>query len=196
MLRLGLTGGIGSGKSTVARLLMHHGATVVDADAISRAATSPGGSAMEAIAQIFGPDFVEADGALNRPRMREHVFANPKARLTLEAITHPLVGDEIRRQTMACRTSCLVFDVPLLVESAHWRHQLDRVLVIDCDESVQLRRVMDRNGWDAETVKAVVQAQSSRARRLAGADIVLFNNSDKMEQLQQLVAQLAQRLGL
>lgn len=196
MLRLGLTGGIGSGKSTVARLLQAHGAAVIDADAISRAATQRGGSALAAIAQTFGPSFVDADGALDRQRMREHVFANPQARQALEAIIHPLVGAEIRRQTLAAQTPCLVFDVPLLVESLHWRHQLDLVVVVDCLESTQLRRVQERSAWDEATTLAVIRSQSPRLRRLAAADAVVFNEGYNMEQLQGVVAQLARHLGL
>jgi dephospho-CoA kinase len=196
MLRLGLTGGIGSGKSTVARLLQQHGAAVIDADAISRATTQSGGSAMAAIAQTFGPAFVGADGALDRQRMREHVFAHPEARQALEAIIHPLVGAEVRRQTLAAQASCLVFDVPLLVESAHWRHQLDRVVVVDCEEATQLRRVSERNGWDEATMLSVIRSQSPRLRRLCAADTVVFNDGNNMEQLQRVIAQLARRLGL
>jgi len=196
MLRLGLTGGIGSGKSTVARMLQAHGAAVIDADAISRATTQSGGAAMAPIEQAFGPAFVGADGALDRQRMREHVFARPEARQQLEAIIHPLVGAEIRLQAQTCRAACLVFDVPLLVESGHWRHQLDRVLVVDCLVSTQLRRVMQRSGWDTATTEAVIQNQSPRERRLGAADCVLFNEGDNLAQLQQLVAQLAGRLGL
>jgi dephospho-CoA kinase len=196
MLRLGLTGGIGSGKSTVARLLQGRGAAVIDADAISRASTQSGGAAMGAIAQAFGPAFVGADGALDRQRMREHVFAHPEARQALETIIHPLVGAEIRRQTLACKETCLVFDIPLLVESPHWRHQLDRVVVVDCPETTQLRRVSERNGWDKSSTLAVIRQQSSRQRRLAAADVVLFNDGNNLEQLQSIVDQLARRLGL
>lgn len=196
MLRLGLTGGIGSGKSTVARLLQTHGAAVIDADAISRSTTQGGGAAMPAIAQVFGLAFVGPDGALDRPRMREHVFSHPQDRHKLEAIIHPLVKAEIQRQVITSSGACLVFDVPLLVESPHWRHQLDRVLVVDCLESTQLLRVTERNGWDEATTQAVIRSQSPRFRRLAAADIVLFNDGNKMEQLQSTVAQLARCLGL
>ena len=196
ILRLGLTGGIGSGKSSVARLLQQRGAAVIDADAISRACTQSGGSAMAAIARTFGPGFLTTDGALDRQRMRDRVFTQPEARQTLEAIVHPLVGAEIRRQAAASRASCLVFDVPLLVESPHWRHQLDQVLVVDCSPTTQIRRVVERSGWDSATIEAVMQSQSPRQRRLAAADLVLFNDGDKIEHLQQLVAQLADRLGL
>jgi len=195
-LRLGLTGGIGSGKSTVANLLRQHGAFVIDADAISRACTLAGGRAMPAIASTFGPDFVDAEGALNRQRMRDHVFAQPEARRALEAIIHPLVGAEITRLAKAAPARCLVFDVPLLVESAHWRPQLDRVLVVDCSVETQRHRVKQRNTWDEATIDAVIQSQSLRTQRLAAADVVIFNDSDTMEPLQRLVAELAQRFGL
>jgi dephospho-CoA kinase len=139
---------------------------------------------------------VDADGALDRQRMREHVFAHPESRQALESIIHPLVGAEVRRQALAARTPCLVFDVPLLVESRHWRHQLDRVVVVDCLESTQLRRVRERSGWDEATTLAVIRNQSPRQRRIAAADIVLFNDGNNMEQLQGVVAQLARHLGL
>lgn len=195
-LRLGLTGGIGSGKSTVAALLEQRGAFVIDADAISRACTLSGGSAMPTIASTFGQDFVNADGALDRQRMRDHVFARPDARRTLEAIIHPLVGAEVRRLAASSNARCLVFDVPLLVESPHWRHQLDRVVVVDCSHTTQIRRVSQRNAWDAHTIEAVIRTQSPRVQRLAAADAVLFNDTDKIEHLQRLVSGLAQRFGL
>lgn len=195
-MRLGLTGGIGSGKSTVGALLRQCGAALVDADAISRSTTQAGGTAMPAIAARFGPEFVTAERALDRTRMRDHVFQHPEDRSALEAIIHPLVGAEIRRQVHAATSRCVVFDVPLLVESAHWRHQLDRVMVVDCTAETQLRRVGARNAWDRATIESVIAAQASRTRRLASADWVLFNDSDKLEHLQQLVKQLAVRLGL
>jgi dephospho-CoA kinase len=128
--------------------------------------------------------------------MREHVFAQPQARLALEAIVHPLVGAEIRRQAHASTARCLVFDVPLLVESGHWRHQLDGVVVVDCTEQTQARRVAARNGWDEATTQAVIRAQSPRQSRLAAADWVLFNDGDKLEHLQRQVRALADGLGL
>lgn len=196
ILRLGLTGGIGSGKSTVARLLQERGATVIDADAISRACTLEGGAAIPAIAQTFGQEFIAPDGALDRPRMRDHVFAHPEARQALEAIVHPLVRAEIRQQAAASRSPCLVFDVPLLVESPEWRHQLDRVLVVDCSEETQIRRVTERNGWDHSTIEAVLRSQSPRARRLVAADTVIFNDGYQIEPLQRLVGLLADEFGL
>ncbi|MGQ3114428.1 MAG: dephospho-CoA kinase [Hydrogenophaga sp.] len=195
-LRLGLTGGIGSGKSTLARLLQARGAGVIDADAISRRSTEAGGAAMPAIAHTFGPAFLAPDGALDRQRMRDHVFAHPEARHTLEHIIHPLVGAEIQRQAQASASACLVFDVPLLVESPRWRPQLDRVLVVDCSPTTQIRRVNARSGWDATTTEAVMRNQSPRALRLAAADLVVFNDADDLALLERAAEALAKRFGL
>lgn len=195
-LRLGLTGGIGSGKSTVARLLHARGATVIDADAIARACTQTGGQAMDAVASVFGADFVTADGSLDRQRMRDHVFAHPQARAQLEAIVHPLVGQEIARQAAASKARCTVFDVPLLVESPRWRPQLDWVLVVDCSRETQIRRVLDRNGWERTTIEAMVDSQSPREYRLAAADTVIFNDVNGIEYLQHEVHRWADRFGL
>lgn len=195
-LRLGLTGGIGSGKSTLARLLQACGADVIDADAIARSCTEAGGAAMPAITQMFGPNFLAADGALDRQRMRDHVFAQPEARQTLEHIVHPLVGAEIRRQALTSLAACLVFDVPLLVESPRWRPQLDRVLVVDCSPATQIRRVQARSGWDASTTEAVMRNQSPRALRLAAADLVVFNDTDDLVTLERAAKALADRFGL
>lgn len=194
--RLGITGGIGSGKSTLARLLKAHGADLIDADAISRESTAAAGSAIPAITQAFGPDFVSPDGALDRQRMREHVFAHPEARQVLEHIVHPLVSAEIRRQAAECSSSCIVFDVPLLVESPHWRPQLDRVLVVDCSPATQIRRVQHRSGWSVETIEAVMRSQSSRLQRLKAADAVVHNDTDDMASLQASADVLARRFGL
>lgn len=194
--RLGLTGGIGSGKSTLARLLQARGADVVDADAISRATTAAGGAAMPAIANAFGADFLMHDGALDRQRMREQVFAQPEARHTLEHIVHPLVAAEVQRQVHASQAPCLVFDVPLLVESPRWRPQLDRVLVVDCSAATQVRRVQARNGWDTAAIDAVMRSQSPRGPRLAAADVVVFNDIDELAPLEQAAEVLAKRFGL
>jgi dephospho-CoA kinase len=195
-VQLGLTGGIGSGKSTLARQLQARGADVIDADAISRRTTEAGGLAMSAIERTFGPSFLTASGALDRTRMREHVFANPDARQTLERIVHPLVGDEIQRQTHASTSPCIVFDVPLLVESPRWRPQLDRVLVVDCSPATQVRRVNSRSGWDASTTEAVMRNQSPRVLRLAAADLVVFNDVDDLTPLERAAEALAKRFGL
>ena len=195
-LRLGLTGGIGSGKSTLARLLQDMGANLIDADAISRACTDSGGSAISTIALTFGKEFITAEGSLDRQRMRDHVFAQPEARKVLERIVHPLVGDEIRRQTTQATSRLVVFDIPLLVESPHWRAQLDRVLVVDCLPATQVRRVVQRSGWDLPTIEAVMRSQSTREKRLAAADFVVFNDADSIDKLQHLAQGLANRFGL
>jgi len=167
-LRIGLTGGIGSGKSTVSQMLQARGAAVIDADAIARHLTAAHGAAMPAIAHTFGPEFVTAEGALNRDRMRDHVFSQPHAKQTLEAIIHPLVAQETQRQAndaIAQGHRTLVFDVPLLVEAgARWRAQVDRVLVVDCLEETQIQRVMARNGLSHEAIEKIVAAQASRTQ--------------------------------
>jgi len=175
-LRIGLTGGIGSGKSTVAALLAGCGALVVDTDAISRALTAPGGAALPALARAFGPDIVAADGALDRARMRELAFGDPTARLRLEKILHPMIALESARQAAAGGALPLVFDVPLLTESKHWRARVDRVLVVDCPEATQVERVRRRSGWSEEAVRSVIALQASRAARRAIADAVIFND--------------------
>lgn len=199
MLRLGLTGGIGSGKSTVAGLLAALGAAVVDADAISRQLTAPGGSALPEIARQFGPEFITPAGALDRDRMRALAYADPAARGRLEAIIHPLVGREVQAQTMAAQQSgrrCAVFDIPLLVESGRWRQQLDRVLVVDCSTGLQCERVMARSQLPRASVEAIIAAQATRGQRLAAADLVIFNEGLSLAQLADEVAQLAASFGL
>ncbi len=190
-LRIGLTGGIGSGKSTVGQMLQERGAAVIDADAIARSVTAAHGTAMPAIAQAFGPDFITPDGALDRERMRAHVFSHPKAKQALEAIIHPLVAQETQRQAQQAIANghhTLVFDVPLLVESgARWRAQVDRVLVVDCSEETQIQRVMARNSWKREAVQAVVTAQASRTQKLAAADWVIDNEGISLEALRKRV---------
>ena len=186
VLKIGLTGGIGSGKSTVAGMLRERGAALIDADAISRASTAPGGAAMAAIAAQFGPEFITPEGALNRERMRERVFQDPQARQQLEAIIHPLVAQETARQAQAAIDAghrCLVFDVPLLAESAHWRGRVDRVLVVDCSAQTQISRVMARSGLKAEEVERIIAAQTSREKRLAIADWVILNDGLSLDEL-------------
>lgn len=199
LLRLGLTGGIGSGKSTVAAMLVGRGAALVDADAISRATTAEGGSAIDALAQSFGQAFITAAGALDRDRMRELVYLDAGAKKRLEAIVHPLVGQEIARQTQAFVTAgkfCIVFDIPLLVESTRWRQNLDAVLVIDCLPETQIQRVMARSGLARGSVKKIMAAQAKRSQRLRAADIVIFNDGLSLDQLQAEVAIVARQLGL
>lgn len=173
--RIGLTGGIGSGKSTVARELVALGAVLVDTDAIARALTLAGGAAIPAIAEAFGATMIDNNGALDRDRMRALAFAEPAAKRRLEAILHPLIGAEAQRQAATAGERCVVFDVPLLAESAHWRDRVDRVLVVDCEENTQVTRVMQRNGWTEDAVRRVVAQQATRERRRAVADAVIFN---------------------
>ncbi len=196
VLRLGLTGGIGSGKSTLARMLQSLGADVIDADEVSRATTASGGAAIADIAGTFGPAFIDSDGALDRARMRALVFSQPDQRKVLESIVHPLVGQEIRRLALQSTSSVLIFDVPLLVESPHWRGQLDRVLVVDCLPATQVRRVARRSGWDLATIEAAMLNQCSREKRLVAADCVVFNDGESLDNLQHLAKALAKRFGL
>jgi len=190
VLRIGLTGGIGSGKSTVGAMLVECGCALVDADAVARSVTAAGGAAMPAIAQAFGADFVDASGALERHKMRERVFADPQARARLEAIVHPLVGRATAAQADAAIARgyrMLVFDVPLLVESGRWRRQVDRVLVVDCSADTQAARVMQRSGLAMEQVQAIMAAQATRALRLAAADDVICNDGLSLAELRQEV---------
>lgn len=193
-LRIGLTGGIGSGKSTVAEMLQTRGAVVMDADAIARSVTAPQGAAISAIARTLGSEFITSEGALDRDRMRAHVFQHPEAKRLLEGIIHPLVTQTVQRQTQEAMKQghrTLVFDVPLLVESGvRWRSQVDRVLVVDCLLETQIHRVMARNGWDRETVQRVIETQASRAQKLAAADWVIHNEGLSIDALRQCVQSL------
>ena len=199
MLRLGLTGGIGSGKSTVAAMLLARGAVIIDADAISRATTAVGGAAIEAIRRTFGTEYIDHQGALDRERMRMATFADPQVRARLEAIIHPLVGEESTRRESAAQANgsvCVVFDIPLLVESGKWRRKVDAVLVVDCTAAVQTARVIARSGLARAAVEQIIASQASRAQRLAAADAVLFNAAITLADLEVQVGQAAQRFGL
>ncbi len=198
--RIGLTGGIGSGKSTVAGMLAGLGAAVIDADALSRSLTATGGRAIDAIRAQFGAAMIGADGAMDRQAMRQRVFSDPQARLQLEAIIHPLVGQLTREQAQAAVQAghrCLVHDVPLLVESgARWRSQVDRVLVVDCDSATQRERVVARSGLGPQEVDRIIAQQASRLQRLGCADLVIYNQGLSLEALHQQVREAAQHFGL
>lgn len=201
--RIGLTGGIGSGKSSVARTLADCGAAVIDADAISRQLTAAGGSAIRSIADQFGEHLINARGAMDRDLMRQLAFNDPAVKQQLEAIIHPLVRAETLRQAeraIASACTCIVFDIPLLVESGRWRKQLDQVLVVDCSEAIQVARVTAREvgskGWTPQAVEKVIAGQATRAQRLAAADICIYNEGLSLDALALLVRQLAGRFGL
>jgi len=189
-LSVGLTGGIGSGKSTVAAMLVACGALLVDTDAIAHALTAPGGAALPALAQTFGPDIIAADGSMNRDRMRTLAFSDASARKRLEAILHPMIGDEAQRQAGLADGRPVIFDVPLLAASSVWRQRVERVLVVDCDAGTQVQRVMQRSGWSAEQVQRVIAQQTPRNVRRAIADAVIFNDGLSLVALQAQVQAL------
>jgi dephospho-CoA kinase len=195
-LNIGLTGGIGSGKSTVAAMLAARGAHLVDTDAIARALTLPGGQAMPAIVQAFGPHALATDGSMDRAHMRQQVFADASAKARLEAILHPLIGQQALEQALQClapapgQPCVVVFDVPLLTESRHWRQRVHRVLVVDCSEDTQVTRVAQRPGWTADAARAVVAQQATRQARRAIADAVIHNDSIALDALAMQVQQL------
>jgi len=199
-LRLGLTGGIGSGKSTVASILARAGAAVMDADAISRSLTQPGGRAIPAILAEFGETLISPDGAMDRDAMRALVFSNPSSKRQLEAIVHPLVGQVLQEQSnaaVAAGHACLVYDVPLLVESGdRWRRQVDWVCVVDCEVETQIQRVMARNQLGRADVERIISQQASRQQRLACADAVIFNEGIDLAHLERLVHEMMTRFGL
>ncbi len=198
-LHLGLTGGIGSGKSTVAAILTRLGACVIDADAISRATTAPGGAAIPDIAATFGEEMVTKEGALDRNRMRECIFSDPSAKQQLEAIIHPIVRHKIEQSAELAEqagATCIVYDIPLLVESEHWRNKLDKILVVDCLEASQKSRVMQRSGLTLEQIELIMASQASRTERLQAADYVIYNEGISLDELAAQVQLLAAQFGL
>ena len=174
MWRIGLTGGIGSGKSTVARLLQGNGAELIDTDAIARELTQAGGVAMPALLGAFGQDLVEPSGALDRLKMRQLAFSDANIRRTLEGILHPLIREQAAKRASTSAAK-------------RWRDQVDLVWVVDCSRETQIERVLQRPGWTASHVNDVIAQQASRAQRRACADVVLFNDGLSLEQLAQLV---------
>ena len=193
--RIGLTGGIGSGKSTVGAMFVANGATLVDTDAIARQITLPGGAAIAAVEQAFGAAVLAPDGGLDRAAMRTLAFNDGQAKQRLEAILHPMIGAEAARQA-GLAAGTVVFDVPLLVESPHWRDRVDRVLVVDCEEATQLARVLRRPGWTHAAASAVIAQQARRAARRACADAVIFNEDSTLEALAAQVAALCRHWGI
>jgi dephospho-CoA kinase len=173
---VGLTGGIGCGKTTVADLFAARGASIIDTDQLAHALTAPHGAAMPALLAEFGADYATPDGALDRAKMRALVFADPGARTRLEAILHPRIREATAAAALLATGPYLVFVVPLLIESGNWRERVTRVLAIDCPEEVQVARVMARNGLSESQVRAIMAAQVTRAQRQAAADDILLND--------------------
>jgi dephospho-CoA kinase len=193
-MRIGLTGGIGSGKSTVATMLVSLGAKLVDTDAIARAVAEPQGAAMPALEAEFGRSIVAQDGGLDRARMRGIAFSDAQAKKRLEAILHPLIGAECERQAAtAVAGQSIVFDVPLLVESGRWRAIVDRVLVIDASEETQIQRVLARSNWTPDAVRAVIALQARRSLRRDAADAVILNEERSLTELSLDVQDVWQR---
>ena len=188
---VGLTGGIGSGKSVVARLFADRGVSIVDTDQIARGLTIPGGAAMPDIIAEFGADMADAQGAMDRARMRELVFREPDAKRRLEAILHPRIREAVAAAAAIASGPYTIFDVPLLVESGSWKDRVDRVLVVDCPEEVQVARVMARNNLPEDQVRAIMAAQVPRTTRLAAADDIV-NNGGQLEDLPPQIERLHQ----
>lgn len=177
MLVVGLTGGIGAGKSTVARMFAARGIEVFDADAVAHRLLEPGQPALKGVVRAFGSDILGADGGLDRATLRRRVFAEPKSRRRLEGIVHPLVYAELARLVLGATGSYCLLCVPLLLETGR-RRSVDRLLVVDCPETVQIERVVRRSGLQPEEVRAIMAAQVSRSERLAAADDVIVNAAD------------------
>jgi dephospho-CoA kinase len=181
VFRVGLTGGIGSGKSTVADRFVALGAPLVDTDVIAHRLTAPDGAAIEAIRRHFGETMIAPDGSLDRQAMRAHVFAQPQARKALEAILHPMIGAAVTREVAAATQAgadYVLLAIPLLVESGRWESRVARVLVVDCPVEVQIERVMKRSGLSRAEVEAIIRVQASRRQRLDAADDVIDNGGD------------------
>ena len=183
MFVVGLTGGIGSGKSTVADLFATQGVPLVDTDLIAHRITAPQGIAMPQIAAEFGDAFVAPNGSLDRARMRTLVFSDEGARKRLEAITHPLIRAETEREQREAQGPYVIVVVPLLVESGNWKTRVNRVLSVDCSVETQISRVMNRNGFSREQVLAIIARQATREARLAAADDVIDNDNVPLETL-------------
>ncbi|MCL1886928.1 MAG: dephospho-CoA kinase [Betaproteobacteria bacterium] len=186
---LGLTGGIGSGKSTVAKLFAECGAGVIDTDEIAHKLTAPGGRAMNMIRQEFGSAFMSEDGSLNRVKMRELVFQDSSAKKKLENILHPMIRQDALDQAAQLKNAYVIFVIPLLVEQPIWQDMVSRILVVDCPEALQIKRVMVRSQMDREQVESIIAAQATRAERRAVADDMILNDKG-MEHLSAEVARL------
>jgi dephospho-CoA kinase len=193
---VGLTGGIGSGKTAVSDLLGALGAGIIDTDLISHQITAPRGKAIPLITKAFGAEFIDPQGALNRPKMRTLVFSDPKARQSLEQITHPLIQQETAKQASELVNSgvpYLVFVVPLLIESGSWVNLIDYLVVVDCPEETQIQRVMHRNNMTRPEVENILKVQANRSTRLAEANAVIENQGN-LDDLKPAVLNLHQQI--
>jgi dephospho-CoA kinase len=177
MFSIGLTGGIGSGKTTVADMFAARGVPVIDTDLIAHQITAPGGIAMPLIEDAFGPEYVAADGSLDRAKMRTRVFSDNTAKAQLESITHPLIRAESERQRNAAQGVYHIVVVPLLIEAGERASKVERILVVDCPQDTQIERVIRRNGFTRDQVLAIIARQAKREVRLAAADDVVVNDS-------------------
>lgn len=192
-LSIGLTGGIGCGKSTVAGLFAEHGAGIIDTDVIAHSLTQSGGEAIAAIRAAFGKDYITDDGALNREKMRKLIFSDATAKQRLELILHPLILEQAKAQLQRLQTRpYIIIVVPLLRESPSFRQLVQRVLVVDCDENTQVARVIGRSRMTAQEVRAIIAQQAPRAEYLQLADDVIHNDGD-LDRLAQQVTILHQR---
>ena len=189
---VGLTGGIGSGKTAAADEFAGLGATVVDADAIAHQLTEKGGAALPAVEKLFGRGFIDPAGNMDRTKMREHVFASPGAKRQLEALLHPMIRDESARRIAAAKGPYVVHVVPLLIESPDYRSRVDRVLVVDAPEETRAARVQARSGLSGDEVRRIMRTQVPRAERLAAADDVIDNGGSR-DALRKQVAVLHQK---
>lgn len=189
---VGLTGGIGSGKSMAAQEFARLGATVVDTDAIAHELTQPGGAAIAPLRALFGPAFVAANGAMDRSAMRERVFSDPAAKQALERLLHPMIREAAERRIAEATGRYVVYVVPLLIESGDYRRRVDRVLVVDCPDDVRVARVRARSGLPEAQIRAIMASQASRSERLAAADDVIDNGTTP-QALHAQVAALHQR---
>ena len=198
ILRIGLTGGIASGKSTVADLFAALEVPVIDTDKIAREVVEPGQPPLEKLVERFGAGILTPDGHLDRPKLREIVFSDPRARADLEALTHPAIGSAVQARAAVAGGPYQILVIPLLVEKGYQKH-LDRVLVVDCPEALQLQRLQARDGTSPTQARAILEAQASRAARLKAADDMIRNESDVAALRQQVQAlhhrylQLAQK---
>lgn len=192
MLVIGLTGGIGCGKSTVTAVFARFGATVIDTDQIAHQLTAPGQSTLNAIREQFGAEYFSSDGSLDRTRMRHLVFSDPVAKKKLEALLHPLIREEVRRRLAIVPTSYAIVAVPLLLETGAYHEMVQRILVVDCGLEQQMARVMERSGMTEEDVRAIMAHQIDRGERLRRADDILDNHGS-LSELQTQVERLHQQ---